>query len=339
MAIQSLDALNRCFTGNIGGDYCDSAFPKQERELMSRRYAATLIELLVVFAIISVLLGLLLSAVQKVRSSADQVRCLNNFKQLGLALHSYHDQEAHFPAATKSMRSRDPLPYLSWRGRILPHVEQTSMWSDTVRSYHARSNPFVLNTNPNAQTFHQARYQKIAVYICPSDSRVASAWDVTTSLGSHRIRLSSYLGIPGQNSTPKSVDGILFTNSAIRLTDIADGTTNTLLLGERPPSDEFRYGWWYAGAGQDNGGSLDSHLGVRELNRQGSRYRSCPTGPYQFSTSRFNDPCGVFRFWSPHGDGTNFMSADGSARFIKSTANELMPSLATRAGGEVVSMD
>lgn len=305
---------------------------------MTRRPALTLIEILVVIAIITLLLGLLLPAVQRVRAAADRLRCANNLKQIELALHAYHDTENSFPPSMRTLRTRDPMPYLSWRGRILPYLEQPALWSEVAQAYRTRPTPFVPNADPNAAALHPARYQKVAVFTCPADGRLTSAWDVTTSRGVHRVRFSSYLGVAGLNSTRQAVNGVLFTNSAVRLTDITDGSSNTLMLGERPPTDELRYGWWYAGAGQDNGGSLDSHLGVRENNRHGSGYRGCPSGPYHFEASKFADPCGVFRFWSPHGDGSQFALADGSVRFIRYSADEVMPALATRAGGEVASV-
>ncbi len=305
---------------------------------MTRRPAFTQIEILVVIAIMAILFGLLLPAIQKVRATVDRIRCTNNLKQIELALHAYHDTEGRFPAGMRSMRSRDPMPYLSWRGRILPYLEQEAVWGEVVQAYQTRPNPFVPNADPNAAALHPARYQKVAIFTCPADGRLASVWDVTTSRGVHRVRLSSYLGVAGLNSSPQAVDGVLFTNAATRITDITDGSSNTLMIGERPPTDELRYGWWYAGAGQDNGGSLDSHIGVREYNRKGSAYRGCPPGPYHFEAAMFSDPCGAFRFWSPHGGGANFAMADGSVRFIRYSANEVMPALATRAGGEVASI-
>lgn len=304
--------------------------------MINRRAAYTLVELLVVIAIVAVLVGLLLPAVQKVRASAARAGCANNLKQIALALHNYHDTEGHLPSAIRTPRSRDALPYLSWRVRLLPHLEQTPLWDGTLAAFRAVPFPFVPNTDPANATTHPARFQKVGAFACPADGRQDTAWDVTTPNGVHRVRLSSYQGVSGTNG--RAADGVLFANSRVRLTDIADGTSNTLMVGDRPPSSELRYGWWYAGAGQDNAGSLDSHTGVREVNRRGAAYLGCPAGPYRFEASAEKDPCGVFRYWSRHGGGTYFALADGSVRFLSYSADGVLPALATRAGGEVASV-
>ena len=133
-------------------------------------------------------------------------------------------------------------------------------------------------------------------------------------------------------------DGVLYQDSRIRLGDIADGTSNTLMLGERPASADLQFGWWYAGVGQAGTGSADLVLGVREQNLQPiSGGSPCGPGAYPFSQGGFNDPCAMFHFWSPHPGGANFAFADGSVRFLSYAADPLMPALASRAGGESAS--
>src|ERR1700733_6370485 len=98
---------------------------------MNRRTAFSLIELLVVIAIIAILIGLLIPAVQKVRTTADRLRCVNNLKQIGLALHGYHARNGSLPPAITEATSAQPkvdYPFVSWLVRILPFIEQAAMY-------------------------------------------------------------------------------------------------------------------------------------------------------------------------------------------------------------------
>ncbi|WP_407936144.1 DUF1559 family PulG-like putative transporter [Gemmata algarum] len=146
--------------------------------------------------------------------------------------------------------------------------------------------------------------------------------------------LTSYLGVCGTDHT--TGDGMLFRSSRVRFADATDGTSNTLLICERPPSTgNGGFGWWYAGVGQDSAGSGDMLLGVREINRRSSSYtEGCGVGPYRF-LSGADEPCDTFHFWSRHPGGANAAFADGSLRFLRYAADEMLPALATRAGGEV----
>src|SRR5262249_59636955 len=109
---------------------------------------------------------------------------------------------------------------------------------------------------------------------------------------------------------------------------------STLMLGERPPSTDFQFGWWYAGTGFQGTGAGDMVLGVRERNWLTGTSPSCPPGTYSFMPGEFSDQCSVFHFWSPHPGGANFAFCDASVRFVSYSANALMPALATRAGRE-----
>lgn len=291
---------------------------------MPRRTAFTLIEVIVALAIIAVLVGLTLAAVQKARAATHRTACANNLRQLSTALHAYHATAGAFPSGLDSPRNPKGMAYLCWTARVLPYVEQAALWEDVRRAY--RQNPVPWNAPP-----HPDRDKVVPVFGCPSDGRVGQY--VKGENG-----LTSFLGVSGSTS-PKG-DGVLFTDSAVRTADVRDGLSNTLLLGERPPSADRRYGWWYAGWGQPlNAHAFDSFAGVRDLNFPsvaGDESSACPMGPFQFESGRFSNQCDAFHFWSPHPGGAHFALADGSVRFVRYDADAVLPALATRAGGESV---
>ena len=132
----------------------------------------------------------------------------------------------------------------------------------------------------------------------------------------------------------KSRDGVLYLNSATRIAEITDGTSNTLLVGERPPSTDLIFGWWFAGYGQDGTGSCDVVLGAAEKNVYGY---GCPAGPYTFAPGNPNNQCDQFHYWSNHTGGANFLLGDASVRFLSYSAGAVvLPLMATRSGGEVL---
>lgn len=149
------------------------------------------------------------------------------------------------------------------------------------------------------------------------------------------VAFTSYLGIAGTRNSKG--DGALYYKSAVSFTDIKDGTSNTLLVGERPPSSDLWYGWWYAGVGVGGTGMADMVLGVREMCPRADAYiPDCGGVPLHFVPGRINNMCDAFHYWSLHPGGANFLFADGSVTFLTYAADPLLPALATRSGGEVV---
>lgn len=288
----------------------------------------TLVELLVVMAVIAILVGLTLPAVQKVRDTAARAQCQNKLKQIALALHQYHDAHNVLPPGHRSLFNADRLPLSGWPVSVLPYLEQASLEANARAAYRTLPLPFI---NPP----HTGLATVVPALVCPSDGRVVTA---QRSERTHLlVAFTSYLGVSGQDY--KTRDGVLYQNSRTALVAVTDGTSNTLMLGERPPSADFQFGWWYAGTGQRLTGSADMILGVREPNLLPIVTGSpCGPGFYSFRPSRFDDPCGMFHFWSPHAGGANFAFCDGSVRLLRYDAAPLLPALASRAGGEVAAV-
>ncbi|MCA9073370.1 MAG: DUF1559 domain-containing protein, partial [Planctomycetaceae bacterium] len=143
-------------------------------------------------------------------------------------------------------------------------------------------------------------------------------------------------GVNGQNQFKEAggQDGMLYINSGVRMRDITDGSTNTLFVGERPPTNDLEYGWWFAGAGPaPHFGTADVVLGVEE--RNGSPTAAANT----FQAGAVHDPnkAHQFHFWSLHPGGCHFLLADGSVHFLSYNVNKnTVRALASRNGGEVV---
>ncbi|QVL34926.1 DUF1559 domain-containing protein [Telmatocola sphagniphila] len=290
------------------------------------QYAAyTLIELLVVIAIVAVLIALLLPAIQKVREAAASMSCRNNLKQINLALQNYHNTFDKFPSARKSKASREIDFRLSWITKILPYLEQESLEKQKQMDLGVSTSPI----SPR----HYGLSFVVPVLQCPSDPNSGKTHLYLNSSYAY----TNYLANAGTNS--RSTDGVIFFDSRIDHLQIADGSSHTLIAGERPPSPEFRFGWWYTGIGQDGTGTLDYTMGTRALNNSqiGPIYPKCPIGPYHFQQANPLSFCSTFQYWSDHPGGANFAFADGSVRFLTFASDSLLPALGTRNGGEVIS--
>jgi prepilin-type N-terminal cleavage/methylation domain-containing protein/prepilin-type processing-associated H-X9-DG protein len=289
--------------------------------LAVRRCAFTLIELLVVIAIIAVLIGLTLAAVQRARDAANRTKCLNNLRQIGLALHHYHDSNAMLPPGLTYRNGADPFPFMSWNTRLLPFLEQENLWRQAQQAF--AQDPRFLHNPP-----HIGLATVMPAYACPADPNTLEARHVGVTLN---VAFTSYLGVEGTDQFRK--DGVLYLDSHTRFADIRDGLSTTLLVGERPASADGALGWWYAGEGQSKDGSGDMVLGVRERNV--STYGpGCPAGPYHFGPGRLQNQCDAFHFWSLHSSGAHFLFADGSVHLLPYSTDSILPALATRAGGE-----
>jgi prepilin-type processing-associated H-X9-DG protein/prepilin-type N-terminal cleavage/methylation domain-containing protein len=282
------------------------------------RSGFTLVELLVTLGVVSLLIGLLLPAVQRARDAANRTACSSNLRQITLALHQYHDRDGRFPPATSNVRTQ-PFRLMNWHTRILPFIEQDALWAAATEAFDR--SPDIL------AVAHQSLHtQSVRLFVCPSDRRTRQVkWDPGT------WAVTSYLGNSGHHAG--SQDGTLYLNSQVTIASITDGTSTTLLVGERPAPTVTR-GSWYGGSGLVATGSTDSHLGVRELLQDLDLPYMCPT-PLHFRPGSPNAPCAYLHYWSFHTGGANFAFCDGSVRFLTYAADRLLPVYATRGNGEI----
>lgn len=272
-----------------------------------RRDAFTLVELLVVIAIIGVLVGLLLPAVQAAREAARRVSCMNNMMQLGLAIHHFEFSAEQLPAGsinpTGPIRNEAIGNHTSWVVQILPFIEQQALYEHLDRS-----------VSMYAAANRDARSRSIATMLCPSFPGPSHVTGEGTKWGT-----SSYAGCHHEVEAPIDADnhGLLFLNSAIRFSDIRDGASQTILLGEIKPSPTSL--GWASGtrATLRNTGGFDQGRWPDEV--------SVETGSLT-----------VGGFGSLHAGGANFVIADGSIRFYTDMVDaELFRQLGHRADGEL----
>lgn len=285
----------------------------------------SLIELIIVIGIIGVLLGLLLPAVQKVRDAAARTKCQNNLKQIGTALQNYHAAYGRFPTFQTAAGSGSPESLLGWFALILPQMDQAALWEESVRACKADPKPYHVPPHTGYRTV-------VASYVCPNDGRLLSV--LTTPKGDIAA-FTSYIGVGGAY-TPQLVPGAF--TGGVRLTDITDGASQTLAVGERPPPDSLQAGRWYSGLFVlERFGGPDMILCANQIGNSPFDLE-CPGGGYQFGPGVPDNPCDRFHFWSLHSGGANFAFCDSSVRFLAYSANSILPALATRAGGEVVTV-
>lgn len=304
------------------------------------RAGASLLELLVVVSIIGVLAGLLACAIQRVRSAAYRMSCSSSLRQIGLALHQYHDLHtrlppggAHFvsqpplPQAAQFPPPHDPFPTLNWQPRVLPYLERDDLWRLIVSAY--AEDPYHINTPAH----RRLKEEYVTALVCPADGRQFG--DPLPNSTKTLSGPTSYLGVEGRDYRRRN--GVLFDDSSVRFAAISDGLSQTLLVGERPPSANFAWGRWYGGRG--SWGNVSSTLGVEEIGRVGLVQHPCEDVRYSFRWDDLNNPCSIYHFWSYHPGGANFLFADGAVRFMPYSAAPILPALASRAGGEPQSFD
>jgi prepilin-type N-terminal cleavage/methylation domain-containing protein len=295
------------------------------------RRAFTLIELLVVIAIIAVLIALLLPAVQQAREAARRTQCKNNLKQIGLALHNYHDVFKMFPSGwiavddTGAPSAHEGTSGVGWGTMILPYIEQANVYRQFNASLPLTdplNGPFLRNQIPG--------------FKCPSDPQqdYFAIYEEGGGALLTELPIANYIGSFGpeeldgcENSAgtlPVMTDGtckgsgVFHHNSSVRIAWITDGTTNSLMVGERRTNPKL--GWFSSWPGM-----------IAEGEEAFQRVCGSADHPPNDPSAHFDD------FSSHHTGGAHFCLGDGSVRFLSENIDKTVyQSLSTIQGSEVV---
>ena len=301
---------------------------------MRMRQAFTLVELLVVIAIIGILVALLLPAIQAARGAARRASCINNLKQLALATQNYHDTHGKFPAGGLNWPTPlgQPAPpkyrNVSLFVLILPQVEQGPL---------SESWDFM---DPWQNVLAGRAATVLEVLLCPADYLPTK---IIVDSSGRQFGMTSYGGNAGVQSYQASNatrDGLFYMNSSHRMADILDGTSQTLLFGERYHRDVdydlnagtftkmSGWGYWCPSAGAPGMGdvTLGTMVPINYLH------------PPAVAVNAAYEERRITAMGSGHSGGCNVALADGSTRFVSDSVDAaLWRALSTRAGGESIS--
>ncbi len=309
------------------------------------RRGFTLIELLVVIAIIGVLIGLLLPAVQAAREAARRAQCVNNLKQIGLAVHNYHDRVGALPGAQLVHNASS----FSALAHFLPSLEQTTL--SNALNFSVTS-----NNDPANST---VRFAVVSTFVCPSDVG-NSALDAIGAQTNYMADMGSgivWQAADGPNVGQPSPNGIFYGNSATRFAEVTDGLSNTGFYSERiladgnnaivsPIADVF-FSPTFPNT-PDEARTTCLAVNTRDLSTQFPLFMGAPWINGQHVCQHVSPPnsrsCGFFvalRAMMPpssrHAGGVNLLMGDGSVRFVKDSIDlASWRALGTRAGGEIL---
>lgn len=306
-----------------------------------RKRGFTLIELLVVIAIIAILIALLLPAVQQAREAARRTQCKNNLKQLGLALHNYHDVHLTFPPGWIDQNSSAAANW-AWGAYLLPLMDQGALFDSVDVGQGSLGNALLDSTKLNLLK------TPLSMLRCPSDTapEINSRHQALDTGGAnHSIATSSYVGANGGGdwTAGQSLRGALGRNSRVRFRDITDGSSNTIMVGERS--------WQYPlGSGSNANCDAAMVIGIGSTGSANLQRMALAKGLFVINSS-LDDGGGVAEcargFSSRHTGGAQFLLGDGSVRFISeniqtdpdpadANTNYIFQNLLDKADGNVI---
>ena len=289
------------------------------------RRGFTLIELLVVIAIIAVLIALLLPAVQQAREAARRTQCKNNLKQLGVALHNYHDTSNGLPpgwiGVTSGLSDIYGMNAWGWCSRVLPQIDQSPLYNQI--NFSSR-----MDSPANATQ----RVTPIAAFRCPSDVAPGTSWTIQTTSGMNLVDMAvaNYVGVFGISNIDNCVgapnspclgEGAFFQNSNVSFRDFTDGLSNTIAVGEHKTRRDNGFNWTstWAGVAANGADAIVRILGTTDHTPN--------------ATANHIDD-----FSSYHVGGAHFLMGDGSVRFVSTNIDlGVYQHLATRGAGDIVS--
>ena len=287
----------------------------------------TLIELLVVIAIIAILVALLLPAVQQAREAARRIQCRNNLKQIGLALHNYHGSFRTFPPGyvhgppLGSGFSGLIRNNLGWGALILPDLDQAPLYNkigaDTVRNSTSLSSQFGMDwrvgvsADASGIALHDAE-TVLDVFVCPSDPSGGRNTKTAMLVGGTAVGKSNYVANYHHNhNNAVPLDRLFGRNTHRRIRDFTDGTSNTILIGERTSrgnlhGTNFKAGLWIGPVGKQNDVAADTNHGINAV--LGVINAAAIPPRVQTTSTR--------GFSSAHVGGAQFLFGDGRVRFL-----------------------
>ena len=313
------------------------------RRTHTARRGFTLIELLVVIAIIAILIGLLLPAVQKVREAAARMSCSNNLKQVALAIHNFHDANNKFPAG---IAASNRCCYGTWMIPVLPYMEQENL----TRGYQGYSTG-VASTGATNITYSNAlnlpvTTMRVKSMTCPSDTPQAPLSNVTShnyvvnfgNTGIIRDAATSFIVVTQTYGTATYGDAPFRVSKQSDITGIADGSSNTLLVGEtvQGANGDLRgFTWW--GYGTAFMTQLAPNSSSPDVMQDASYCKNTQPNPPCFGPYTATQPI-TLAARSRHSGGVNSAMGDGSVRFFTNSVDLLTVwrPLGTSNGGEVI---